>query len=280
MDEKIITVFCLVDDLLKAIGTKDDVRAKISNAEILTIGYMAVRYFHGNYYNAHQFFMSMNPSYPIDYSRFIRRLNNLHNQIDYIFGVLSEVFYKTSKSEIYSVDSFPVEVCKLERSMNCNIYNHKDMKGYNASKKRFFYGFKVHMVVSTNKEPVHCYISYGSEHDATAAKKYLPAMKANTTVIGDKGYVSQKLKGFLGELGVNLNAIQRSNMGKDNDYFIKRKLRKKVETVFSIITGRFGHVIKATSIDGFLTKLKLFITAYSIDCFLKLPADQQLQLAI
>jgi len=227
---------------LKVTGIQDDVRAKISNAEILTIGYMAVRYFHGNYYNAHQFFMSMRLSYPID--------------------------------------SFPVEVCKLERSMNCNIYNHKDMKGYNASKKRFFYGFKVHMVVSTNKEPVHCYISYANEHDATAAKKYLPAMKANTTVIGDKGYISQKLKGFLDKFGVNLNAIQRCNMGEDKDYFIKRKLRKKVETVFSIITGRFGNVIKATSIDGFLTKLKLFITAYSMDCFLKLSTEQQKQLAI
>ncbi|MBA1438294.1 MAG: IS982 family transposase, partial [Epsilonproteobacteria bacterium] len=45
-------------------------------------------------------------------------------------------------------------------------------------------------------------------------------------------------------------------------------------------TGRFGNVIKATSIDGFLTKLKLFITAYSMDCFLKLSTEQQNQLAI
>jgi len=55
MDEKIITVFCLIDDLLKIMDIQDDVRAKISNSEILTIGYMGVRYFHGNYYNTHQF---------------------------------------------------------------------------------------------------------------------------------------------------------------------------------------------------------------------------------
>ena len=94
MEEKIITIFCLVDDLLEIIGLKDDVRAKICNAEILTIGYMAVRYFHGNYYSAHQFYMSMRPSYPIDYSRFIRRLNSLHYVIDSIFHVLSELFIK------------------------------------------------------------------------------------------------------------------------------------------------------------------------------------------
>jgi len=67
MDDKIVTIFCLIDDLLKAIGHEDDKRAKISNAEVLTIGYIAVRYFHGNYYNAHQFFMSMKPSYLIDF---------------------------------------------------------------------------------------------------------------------------------------------------------------------------------------------------------------------
>jgi hypothetical protein len=46
-----------------------------------------------------------------------------------------------------------------------------------------------------------------------------------------------------------------------------------VETAFSVITAKFGKVIKATSIGGFLTKLKLFILGYSIDMFLKLPKE-------
>lgn len=136
MEDKIITIFCLVDDLLKCIGIKDDTRSKICNAEILTIGYIAVRYFRGNYYNAHQFYLGTKPSYPIDYSRFIRRVNSLHYAIEGVFRVLSEIFYKTTDLTIYSVDSFPVEVCKIERSQSCNIYNHKNMKGYNSSKKR------------------------------------------------------------------------------------------------------------------------------------------------
>lgn len=66
---------------------------------------------------------------------------------------------------------------------------------------------------------------------------------------------------------------------KDKD-FIKRKLRKKSKSVFSIITGRFGNVIKVTSIDGFLTKLKLFITAYSMDFAFKVVWWAYAQLAI
>jgi hypothetical protein len=40
--------------------------------------------------------------------------------------------------------------------------------------KKYFYGFKVHMVVTTNKKPICVYISEGSVHDVTAAFEFLP----------------------------------------------------------------------------------------------------------
>jgi hypothetical protein len=64
-------------------------------------------------------------------------------------------------------------------------------------------------------------------------------------------------------------------MKKDKEYFLKRKIRKGVETAFSVITSKFGKVIKAISLKGFFTKLKLFIFSYSFDCFLKLDYKQQ-----
>ena len=95
--------------------------------------------------------------------------------------------------------------------------------------------------------------------------------------IGDKGYVSSKLEAFLKRFDIVLAPIGRNNMSKVNkeDYFIKRRIRKGVETAFSMITAKFGKVIKATTIGGFLTKLRLFITAYAINCFLKLSDDKK-----
>ena len=52
-------------------------------------------------------------------------------------------------------------------------------------------------------------------------------------------------------------------MTKDSLHKIKRKIRKGVETAFSVITAKFGKVIKATSIRGFLVKLKLFILEFN-----------------
>ena len=50
MEQRIITIFYLIDEYLKAVGIKDDVRAKVSNSEILLIGYIAMEDFNGNYY--------------------------------------------------------------------------------------------------------------------------------------------------------------------------------------------------------------------------------------
>ena len=177
---------------------------------------------------------------------------------------------RLEETKIYAIDSFPVELCNITREKRCKLWNDNKLKGYNASKKRYFYGFKVHMVITTNKEPVSCYISGGSVHDVNIAYKILPTLPKNSIAIGDKGYVSNKLKEFLKQFGINLFPIFRNNMKIDKNYLIKRKNRKKIETVFSMITFNFGKFIKATSIKGFLTKLKLFIVAYSIDCFLKL----------
>jgi len=44
---------------------------------------------------------------------------------------------------------------------------------------------------------------------------------------------------------------------------------------FLLLLLPFGKVIRATSIGGFLIKLKLFILAYDIDMFFKLSTDNQ-----
>jgi len=64
-------------------------------------------------------------------------------------------------------------------------------------------------------------------------------------------------------------------MKEDPVHKVKRKIRKGVETTFSVITAKFGKVIRATAIRGFLVKLKLFILAYSIDKFFKLSTENQ-----
>jgi len=265
-----ITIYCLIEEFLKSINSKREHKlAEISTSEVLFIGYLAVSDFNGNYKKAHYYVMGMKLVKEIEYSRFIRRINNLEKEIEALFIFLSKLFIKLNKSQIYAVDSFPVEICQIQREKSSKLWKDISLKGYNASKKKFFYGFKVHMVVTTNQEPVSCYISEGSMHDTTASYEFIPNLPKNSIVIGDKGYISSKLENFLAQFGITLSALKRKNMKIDSEHKIKRKIRKGVETTFSVITAKFGKTIKATSISGFLVKLKLFILAYSIDRFIK-----------
>ncbi len=49
MEHKIITIYCLIEEFLKVISNKKEHKlSKISNAEVLFIGYLAVSDFNGN----------------------------------------------------------------------------------------------------------------------------------------------------------------------------------------------------------------------------------------
>ena len=214
MEHKIIAIYCLIDEMLKGLQVKNDVRAKITNAEILTMAYLAVSDFNGNYRKAHLYLNPTKLFSPIDYSRFIRRINELHTAVETVFGYLSRLFVSIHPSQIYAIDSFPVELCQLQRESQCQLMRHMDLKGYNASKKRYFYGFKVHMIATTHKEPVSCYISFGKVSDVKVAYKLIPRLPPNATGIGDKGYVSSKLE-----------ALALSSEAQKSSVFNVRKLR-------------------------------------------------------
>ncbi|MEH1988777.1 MULTISPECIES: hypothetical protein [unclassified Nostoc] len=49
MLNKIITVYAITDDLLKAIGHHEDCRREMSDAEIITTALMAAMFFNGNH---------------------------------------------------------------------------------------------------------------------------------------------------------------------------------------------------------------------------------------
>lgn len=276
MELKMITIYCLIEDFLKGVrGLKAHKLEEISDSEVLFMGYIAVNDFGGSYTKAHQYLTQMRLITKVDYSRIIRRLIQLEEEIEALFLFLGNLFERIDRFQIYSVDSFPVEICQIQRETRAKLWRDVKLKGYNASKKKFFYGLKVHMVVTTNQEPVSCYISEGSVHDITASYAFLPTLTKPATVIGDKGYISSRLEIFLAQFGIELSALKRKNMNQDPHHKIKQKIRKNVETAFSVITSKFGKMIKATSIKGFLVKLKLFILAYSIDKFFQLSVDKQ-----
>ena len=85
LDETIV-VYAIVDDLLKAIGHREDIRCLMSDAEIITTALIAAMFFNGNhkqaceYMRGHKFISRM-----LEKSRFNRRLHRLSMLINDLF---------------------------------------------------------------------------------------------------------------------------------------------------------------------------------------------------
>ena len=98
MDDWIISLFCLCDDLLKAIDHHEDPQCRMSDA-------------------------------------------------------------------VFSIDTFPIAVCDNIRIRRSRLYKNEAYRGYIASKKRYFYGLKLHMMVTQDGKPVEFFLTPGSFSD-------------------------------------------------------------------------------------------------------------------
>ena len=68
----------------------------------------------------------------------------------------------------YAVDSLPVPVCVNIRIRRCRLYPLKEpgayaFRGYVPSKRRYFYGLRVHLMVTGAGEPVEFALAAGFE---------------------------------------------------------------------------------------------------------------------
>ena len=54
---------------------------------------------------------------------------------------------------VYLLDSFPLPACDNIRIRRCRLYREEHYRGYQASKRRFFYGLKVHLLVTASGAP-------------------------------------------------------------------------------------------------------------------------------
>ncbi len=54
---------------------------------------------------------------------------------------------------IYVSDSFPIAVCDNIRIRRSKIDSDEHFRGYQARKKRYFYGLKMHLMVTQDGQP-------------------------------------------------------------------------------------------------------------------------------
>jgi hypothetical protein len=269
MTDYAIAIYCFLDDFLQKRFATMDKRRKLSDAQILTTALMAARFFYGNLATTMNYMQEHHGFPPLDKSGFTRHLHRLEAPLNAIFLGLGQALKELNTSSSYLIDSFPVAVCKNIRIPRCRILQGAGYHGYNASKREYFYGFKVQVITTAEGIPVEYFISAGAFADITAFQAMNLDLPAHRELYGDSGYTDYELEDYYLECEQVDLLIQRKSNAKRKDHpalaFLKRHLRKKIETVFSTITDRFPKSIHAVTAQGFLLKILLFLFAYAFD---------------
>jgi hypothetical protein len=147
-------------------------------------------------------------------SRFNRRLHAIDPSLwQTLFDLLAEVFKHNNATHSYVVDSFPVAVCDNIRIRRCRLYPPQEhgeaFRGYIASKRRYFYGLRVHLVVSSKGEPVEFSLAAGSEADIAVFKELGLELPEGSIICADKGYTDYHYEDLLEEVGLRLKAQRK-----------------------------------------------------------------------
>lgn len=182
----------------------------------------------------------------------------------------------------FIIDSMPLEVCKLSRSNRVKIckeeFETAPNKGYCASQKLHFFGYKLHAVCGLDGVIKSFDLSKASVHDIHYLKDIKQTL-SNCTVIGDKGYLSADYQiDLFTSNDIKLEIPMRNNqINFEKQAYIFRKARKRIETLFSQTSDQF--MIKrnyAKSFNGFKNRILSKITAITVIQFINQVSGRKL----
>ncbi|KAF3361901.1 hypothetical protein PHSC3_001555 [Chlamydiales bacterium STE3] len=267
MEMQIIATYCLLDDYILSIKHKDWPNAKLTTSEIMLISVVAMRFFYGNMETARQFLMEHN--YLRNYlskSALNRRIHGIPTT--YWEGILEFIQRAKNQGELplyYIVDAFPVSFCRNIIIRNCRIYQGEEFRGYNFSKREWFYGLKVSVIASPDGCPLRVVLCPGREHDSVPFKVRERKLPKGSEIFGDSAYLDYDYQDMLEKNeNIRLIAEPKSNSLRPidlHDWINLKYIRKFIEGAFGVISRMLPKKIHAVTPEGFEIKVLGFLVA-------------------
>src|SRR6266542_627805 len=105
LQDKVIGIYCLIDDILKGIGHREHVERKVSDSEIIATAVVSALYFKGNQSNAIGYMRThkMSPAM-IGKSGFTKRLHKVSSLIMWMFLDIGRLFKYVCAELEYIID--------------------------------------------------------------------------------------------------------------------------------------------------------------------------------
>ena len=268
MDTEIIAYYCVCDDLLKAMNHVEDRQCQMSDAEVMTTAILAGRCFGGNIESARAMLQQQGyiPTM-LSPSRLIPRLHRVKKYFLTLFETLAEHWKALNSASLYAVDTFPVAACDPYRILRVRLYQGEEYRGYTASKRRYFYGLKIHLLVTAEGQPVEFFLTPGSCADVTGLQWFDFDLPAGAEIYADKAYNDYRVEDELADLGIYLLPLRKKNSKRPHPPWLTAWIslhRKVVETAGSLMQRCMPKSIHAVTAAGFELKVVLFVLGLSL----------------
>jgi len=258
----IVTVYVVIDDVLKLAQHRSHSLSRLSDAEVLMVAVSAALYFHNHQERTLYVLERMGYlSGHLSISRFNRRLHKLRDWLEMGLLVLSEVLAEQS---VYIIDSLPLPVCHRARAGRCRKVRGADYCGYCAAKDEKFFGWRLHLICTPAGLPIAFSVLPASYHDLTPVHDLTYCLPSGALVVADKGYNSGKDEAsILAHTGVRLVVKRKDNMLPNcpADEALIAQHRRRIETVNSQLENMGIQRLHARTNAGFLLKVHASLLA-------------------
>ena len=204
----------------------------------------------------------------IECSVYNRRKRALFPQIEQVRKTLAKDFNEFE--DVYVIDSMPLEICKNARASRSKICRDVDYafpsKGYCASQKAYYFGYKLHGICSLSGVIQSVDITPASVHDIHMLKD-VKMTYSKCALLGDMGYLSADIQlNLFDTVQIKLETPMRKNQTNYVEQpYVFKKGRKRIETLFSQMCDQFRiRSNYAKTFVGYSTRILSKITAITV----------------
>lgn len=200
------------------------------------------------------------------YATYVQRLNRLSGLFAPLIERIQQDFpiQMEGAKMIRLIDSMPIMIAKSQRSGTAKVAANIANKGYNSTKKTYYYGVKLHILAfrRSGKLPLPDYIGMtaASEADINVLKNIAEDIHL-TPVYADKAYIDETLSQLLEQQEAPLNTPVKKKKGQKELFLFQAALstlvsqvRQPIESLFSWIQEKTGVQIasKVRSYQGLM----------------------------
>lgn len=279
MEDFIISVYCLVDDVLKKLLIDKKLRKRgfkpsLSDSEMIAMEIIAEFLSIDTDKGAWEYFCNhWKEWFPKIGSRanFAKHAANLWRMTQQVQKELAKKLGAFSDS-LHLADGFPMPVCHFKRAYFSSVFAGESAAyGYCASKEETYYGFKGNVIISS--EGVITQLTATAANIDERESMWDLIREISGMLIADKGLIGAAYKNELREFaGIDLQTAVRANMKETrSEEFVKwlKSTRRLVETVIGQLADRFNiEKVRARKIWYLTNRIARKILAHTVCVFI------------